>query len=101
MDFRGRVYPVPPHLTHLGADLARALLIFAEKKPLGADGLRWLKLHLVNLLGTKKKQSIQERLEYAETKLDDILDSADHPLDVRILIIQEILLIKLKFLILG
>lgn len=41
MDFRGRTYPIPPHLNHLGQDLCRGLLIFAEGKPLGPSGLRW------------------------------------------------------------
>ncbi|XP_061718880.1 DNA-directed RNA polymerase, mitochondrial [Cydia pomonella] len=81
MDFRGRVYACPPHLSQLGADAYRALLKFARKEPLGPDGLRWLKLHAVNLTGTMKKSTVDERLEYAESVLDKILDSADHPLD--------------------
>jgi DNA-directed RNA polymerase, mitochondrial len=51
LDFRGRVYTIPPHLTHLGADLARSLLMFHQKKKLGVDGLSWLKLHCINLTG--------------------------------------------------
>ncbi|KAI4457037.1 dna-directed rna polymerase mitochondrial [Holotrichia oblita] len=81
MDFRGRVYPVPPHLNHLGSDLARSMLVFAEGRPLGPKGLDWLKIHLINLTGLKKRDSIQERLEYANEIMDKILDSADNPLD--------------------
>jgi DNA-directed RNA polymerase, mitochondrial len=81
MDFRGRVYPVPPHFNHLGADLARSLLIFHQKKKLGLDGLMWLKLHCVNLTGLKKRDSVRERLLYAEAIMDKILDSADNPLN--------------------
>ncbi|KAG6451382.1 hypothetical protein O3G_MSEX007099 [Manduca sexta] len=81
MDFRGRVYACPPHVSVLGADAQRALLVFANKKPLGPDGLRWLKLHAVNLTGTLKKNTVEERLEYAESIMDKILDSADKPLD--------------------
>jgi DNA-directed RNA polymerase len=44
MDFRGRVYPIPPHLNHMGADINRGLLEFAEGKPLGKEGLFWLKV---------------------------------------------------------
>lgn len=62
MDFRGRVYPVPPHLNHLGSDLARSMLVFAESRPLGPKGLDWLKIHLINLTGLKKRDSNQERL---------------------------------------
>lgn len=83
MDFRGRVYPLPPHLNHLGADLARSLLVFNEVQPLGPDGFDWLKLHCINLTGLKKKCSIQERLAYADEIMDDILDSADYPLNGR------------------
>lgn len=83
MDFRGRVYPIPPHLNHLGSDLARSLLVFAEGRPLGIYGLAWLKLHVINLTGLKKRDSIAERMAYAEKVFDDILDSADRPLDGR------------------
>jgi len=31
-----------PHLNHLGADLSRGLLQFAEGRPLGEHGLFWL-----------------------------------------------------------
>lgn len=80
IDFRGRVYPIPPHLNHLGHDLARSLMIFHQKKPLGPDGYNWLKLHCINLTGLKKRDSIQDRLRYADEIMDDILDSADRPL---------------------
>ncbi|XP_036970884.1 DNA-directed RNA polymerase, mitochondrial [Acanthopagrus latus] len=81
MDFRGRTYPCPPYFNHLGSDVARAILVFAEGKPLGPKGLDWLKIHLVNLTGLKKRESLQGRLEYANTIMEDILDSADNPLD--------------------
>lgn len=82
MDFRGRTYPCPPYFNHLGSDVTRATLLFAEGKPLGAKGLDWLKIHLVNLTGLKKRSSLQGRLEYANTIMEDILDSADNPLKV-------------------
>lgn len=81
IDFRGRVYPIPPHLNHLGSDLARSLLVFHEPKELGQNGLDWLKIHLINLTGLKKRESIKHRLSFANKILDDILDSADNPLD--------------------
>ena len=88
MDFRGRAYPIPPHVTHisesciyilfactlhthvhtprlrrfaycffflLAMDVGRALLKMALGYPLGEKGLEWLKIHLVNLHGAKKK----------------------------------------------
>lgn len=51
MDFRGRVYPIPPHLNHMGADINRGLLEFSKGKPLGENGLYWLKVHLANKIG--------------------------------------------------
>lgn len=83
MDFRGRVYPLPPHLNHLGSDLARSLLIFNQPQPLGPDGFDWLKLHCINLTGLKKRDSVVDRLLYAEEIMDDILDSAENPLTGR------------------
>ncbi|XP_055593098.1 DNA-directed RNA polymerase, mitochondrial isoform X2 [Uranotaenia lowii] len=80
IDFRGRVYPIPPHLNHLGHDLARCLMVFHQKKPLGPDGFDWLKLHCINLTGLKKRDSVADRLKYANEIMDDILDSADRPL---------------------
>lgn len=83
MDFRGRTYPIPPHLTHLSADLTRSMLLFHQKQPLGRFGLDWLKLHCINLTGLKKRNSIQDRLIFAESVMQDIIDSADNPLDGR------------------
>ncbi|NXD85898.1 RPOM protein, partial [Halcyon senegalensis] len=83
MDFRGRTYPCPPYFNHLGNDVTRAILLFAEGRPLGPKGLDWLKIHLVNLTGLKKRNALQERLEYANEIMEDILDSADQPLTGR------------------
>ncbi|XP_011259925.2 DNA-directed RNA polymerase, mitochondrial isoform X1 [Camponotus floridanus] len=80
LDFRGRAYPVPPHLTHLASDLSRSILLFAQGKPLGPKGLDWLKIHTINLTGMKKKESIDQRLKFANEILDLIVDSARNPL---------------------
>ncbi|KIY48560.1 DNA/RNA polymerase, partial [Fistulina hepatica ATCC 64428] len=80
LDFRGRAYPIPPHLNHIGDDLSRGLLKFHEKKPLGERGLRWLKVHLANLYGYDKA-SFSERVRFVEDSLDLIYDSATNPLD--------------------
>ncbi|KAL4063046.1 hypothetical protein V8B97DRAFT_2026531 [Scleroderma yunnanense] len=82
LDFRGRAYPIPPHLNHIGDDLSRGLLMFAEAKPLGERGLRWLKIHLANLYGFDKG-SFDERVDFVMNHLDDIYDSAERPLEGR------------------
>ncbi|KAI9827259.1 MAG: DNA-directed RNA polymerase [Thelocarpon impressellum] len=79
LDFRGRAYPIPPYLNHMGADHCRGLLIFAEAKELGSKGLVWLKVHLANVFGYDKA-SFSEREEFTMEHLSDICDSAVNPL---------------------
>ncbi|CAN6864834.1 unnamed protein product [Brassica oleracea] len=82
IDFRGRAYPMPQHLNHLGSDLCRGVLEFADGRPLGSPGLRWLKIQLANLYaGGVDKLSYEGRLAFTENHLEDIFDSADRPLE--------------------
>lgn len=82
MDFRGRAYPIPPYLNHMGADNVRGLLVFANGKELGTEGLRWLKIHLATVAG-HDKASMEERVEFTMSHLDEIYDSVRNPLDGR------------------
>ncbi|KAI1760854.1 DNA/RNA polymerase [Hypoxylon sp. FL1150] len=79
MDFRGRAYPIPTYLNHMGADHVRGLLYFARGKELGENGLRWLKVHLANVFGYDKA-SLKEREQFATDHLKEIYDSATNPL---------------------
>lgn len=79
MDFRGRTYPIPPYFNHLGCDISRSLILFANGKELGKDGLDQLKLHCINLTSTMNKATLKERLDYADSIIDDIIDSAKNP----------------------
>ncbi|KAI0888974.1 DNA/RNA polymerase [Annulohypoxylon maeteangense] len=79
MDFRGRAYPIPTYLNHMGADHTRGLLRFAKGKALGEHGLRWLKIHLANVFGYDKA-SLKERESFVMDHLEDIYDSATNPL---------------------
>jgi len=45
-DYRGRLYFLEPYLNFQGNDLARGLLQFADGKPIGEEGIRWLAIHL-------------------------------------------------------
>jgi DNA-directed RNA polymerase len=54
VDFRGRAYPIPPHLNHIGNDLCRGLLLFKEKREIGIKGLKWIKIQISNLAGNDK-----------------------------------------------
>ncbi|VDC07236.1 unnamed protein product [Peniophora sp. CBMAI 1063] len=79
LDFRGRAYPLPPHLNHMGNDLSRGLLLFATAKPLGERGLRWLKIHLANLYGYDKA-TFDERVAWVDERIEQIMASAKNPL---------------------
>jgi len=80
LDFRGRAYPIPPNLSHIGSDLCRGILLFDEPKVLGADGFRWLKVHVANLWGYNKV-SFHDRMLWTENNMENILASALNPLD--------------------
>lgn len=80
MDFRGRAYPLSPHLNHLGNDLSRSLLRFWEGRRLGESGLRWLKIHTANVFGYDK-YSFEEREKFVDLHMEDVVDSAKNPLD--------------------
>lgn len=70
------------HLNHLSSDLCRGVLEFAEGRPLGRAGLRWLKIHLANLYaGGVDKLPYEERVMFVDNHLDDILDSAQRLID--------------------
>ncbi|KAN0055755.1 hypothetical protein ACTA71_011641 [Dictyostelium dimigraforme] len=80
VDFRGRSYPIPPHLNHLGSDFCRSLLKFEKSLPLGEKGFTWLKIHLANLYGVDKVP-LNERIDFTERNMENIFESADNPLD--------------------
>jgi len=78
LDFRGRAYPVPPHLSNVGSDLCRGMLTFSEEKPLGKRGLYWLKVHLANFAG-KDKMSFGDRANYIDENMQNIRESVESP----------------------
>ncbi|PFH38327.1 DNA-dependent RNA polymerase [Besnoitia besnoiti] len=82
IDFRGRCYPLPPHLNHMGDDVCRSLLVFAQPKPLGPTGLGWLKVHVANLFGVNKL-SFADRQAWVDSRLDDFIQVANDPLHPR------------------
>ncbi|KAL0930325.1 DNA-directed RNA mitochondrial polymerase [Colletotrichum truncatum] len=79
VDFRGRAYPLPTYLNHMGADHVRGLLRFAKGRELGEKGLEWLKVHLANVYGFDKA-SLKGRASFTMDNLVNIFDSANKPL---------------------
>ena len=47
LDWRGRVNP-QPHFNYTREDRVRALFLFADRLPIGDEGLKWLKVHTAN-----------------------------------------------------
>eukprot|EP00958_Prasinococcus_capsulatus_P004595 scaffold422_cov399-Prasinococcus_capsulatus_cf.AAC.12 len=81
LDFRGRAYPLHPHLNHLGNDMCRGLLSFAQGQPLGKTGLKWLYVQLANLYGKPyDKLPTLEREAAMRGLTDQIIQSANDPL---------------------
>lgn len=83
LDFRGRAYPIAPYLSVVGDDLSRGLLLYGQGKKLGTQGWYWLRVHLANTAGYSKGKTYAERVQYTDKHLEDILDSANHPLTGR------------------
>lgn len=78
MDFRSRMYYIPPYLNPQGTDLAKALLNFYEKKPIGKSGFRWLCIHLANNYG-EDKISLDDRVKWTEDHEQDIIKCSQDP----------------------
>lgn len=79
LDFRGRCYAVPAGLNPQGADHAKALLTFAEAKPLDARGAWWLAVHGANVYGNDKV-SLDERAAWGIKNAERAVATATDPL---------------------
>jgi len=80
LDFRGRVYSMTSELSPQADDYGKALLEFAEGKPLGETGGYWLAVHIANLFG-EDKMSFDDRVTWVVNNTDALMDSAMNPLD--------------------
>lgn len=77
LDFRGRIYAVP-HLNPQGSDYQKALLRFANGKPLGSEGWKWLAIHGANTAGYDKA-SFEDRVNWIQDNEDEIIAIARDP----------------------
>lgn len=82
-DFRGRKYTVNSFLTPQGPDYAKALLEFADKKPIDSDLAEYyFKVHGANCFGYDKV-SFADRVKWVEKNSLEICESARSPLNCR------------------
>ena len=81
LDFRGRLYTIPQGMHPQGTDLGKALLEFADGKPItDENGARWLAIHVANTWG-EDKISFEERVRWVKDNEAMILAIADDPLE--------------------
>jgi DNA-directed RNA polymerase len=80
LDHRGRAYAVPQFINPQLDDLGRALLEFAEGKPLTERGAYWLAIHLANCFWKGKKVSFKKRVAWVNEHEAEIIAFAENPL---------------------
>ena len=85
IDFRGRVYPIPTGLNPQGDDMTKSLLQYANPVPVSTedapDALKWLAIHGAGLAG-HDKIPLEDRVAWVEENKQNILSSAENPLDI-------------------
>lgn len=80
VDFRARDYPRFCGMDPQGDKLNKSYLKFAEGKPLGPDGMRWLTIHLANCMGYDK-ESLDDRVKFVEERAEEIHNWVKDPLE--------------------
>lgn len=80
IDWRGRMY-FRSVLNPQANDAVKGCLEFAEGKPLGAEGLFWLKVHVANSCGYDK-HSPEIKAKWTDDNWEMICDFINNPLDV-------------------
>ena len=76
--FRDRFYYVTGYFNPQGTDLAKSMHLFANKKPLGTIGEKYLCLQLANTYG-EDKISLDDRIKWVHKNKDQIIASAKDP----------------------
>jgi DNA-directed RNA polymerase len=78
-DFRGRLYAVTTGISPQGSDLQKALLRFADGKPLATDdAVRWFKVNGANRFGVDKVP-FADRIKWVDDNDRHIIAFADDP----------------------
>lgn len=82
LDFRGRLYFLPM-INPQGADYSKAMLHFSEGKPIGDEGIPWLKVHVANLFGVDKVP-FAERIQWVDDNMTELRKTAADPFNNRL-----------------
>jgi|TARA_R110002074_G_scaffold144049_5_gene291483 DNA-directed RNA polymerase len=84
LDFRGRVYAVSAY-NGMGPDEMKATLRFANGKPLGESGWRWLAIHLANTGAFDKidKDTLEARVQWVMDNEHWIIQCVENPFENR------------------
>jgi DNA-directed RNA polymerase len=78
IDWRGRAYPCPQDFHSQADDFSRSMLRFAEGKPLGEHGMKWLVFHLANCYGVDKGER-EDQAEWFNEHTNDVYLVATDP----------------------
>ncbi|KDD18643.1 DNA-directed RNA polymerase [Bordetella bronchiseptica] len=82
-DFRGRLYAQTTGISPQGSDLQKALLHFADGKPLDTpQAIRWFKINGANRFGVDKR-SLDDRAAWVDAEHEHILAFASDPIGNR------------------
>lgn len=80
LDFRGRAYCSHSYLSPQGDDLSKALLIFANGKPVfNESDVRWLAIHGANTFGVDKV-SFDDRVSWVHENESKIMKVVEDPI---------------------
>lgn len=78
-DFRGRFYAATAGFSPQGPDIGKALIEYADSKPMGERGFYWMKVHFANLCGYDKEE-FDDRVTWTDALRHDIIHAAADPL---------------------
>lgn len=98
LDWRGRIYPLPSYLSPQGFDLQKAMLKYSKHLPIGANGLRNLKIWAAGCAGVDKV-SFDDRVRWFDDNwepatFDPLVDKRWVEYDSPFLFVQAILEIQ-------
>ncbi len=81
-DWRGRINTLS-HFNLQRGDCVRALFLFADGEPIGAEGLKWLKVHTANCGDFEKisKKPFDARIAWVDAHRKEIEQTATAPLE--------------------